>query len=47
MGNTTARASTVALWLRRAHMYAGLFLVPWVLIYATSTMVMNHSSASE
>ena len=24
-------------------MYAGLFLVPWVLIYAVSTVVMNHS----
>lgn len=31
-------------WLRRLHMYAALFLVPWVLIYAVSTAVMNHSS---
>ncbi len=29
--------------LRRTHMYAGLFLVPWVLVYAVSTVVMNHS----
>ena len=35
---------TVSLWLRRDHMHAALFLVPWVLIYATSTLVMNHSS---
>ncbi len=33
-----------ALWLRRAHMYGALFLVPWVLIYAVSTVVMNHGS---
>ena len=28
--------------LRRIHLYAGLFLVPWVLMYALSTMAMNH-----
>jgi hypothetical protein len=30
------------LLLRRIHLYAGLFLVPWVLAYALSTMAMNH-----
>jgi hypothetical protein len=28
--------------LRRIHLYAGLFLAPWVLMYALSTIVMNH-----
>lgn len=28
--------------LRRIHMYAGLFLAPWVLMYAVSTIAMNH-----
>src|SRR4026209_2140712 len=28
--------------LRRIHMYAGLFLAPWMLMYALSTLVMTH-----
>lgn len=28
--------------IRRIHMYLALFLVPWVLMYALSTMAMNH-----
>ena len=28
--------------IRRTHMYLALFLVPWVLMYAFSTMAMNH-----
>ncbi len=28
--------------LRRIHLYAGLFLAPWVLMYALSTVAMNH-----
>ena len=28
--------------LRRVHMYLGLFLAPWMLMYALSTMAMNH-----
>ena len=30
--------------LRRVHMYAALFLIPWVLVYAISTIAMNHNS---
>jgi hypothetical protein len=26
-------------------MYAGLFLMPWILMYAVSTIVMNHRAA--
>lgn len=28
--------------IRRTHMYLALFLVPWVLMYAISTIAMNH-----
>jgi hypothetical protein len=30
--------------IRRIHMYLGLFLAPWMLMYAASTFVMNHRS---
>lgn len=30
--------------LRRIHLYTGFFLAPWVLMYAASTIVMNHRS---
>ena len=29
-------------FLRRTHMYLGLFLIPWTLVYAVSTLSMNH-----
>jgi len=29
-------------FLRRSHMYLALFLIPWTLIYALSTLAMNH-----
>ena len=28
--------------LRRTHLYIALFLIPWILMYAASTFVMNH-----
>lgn len=28
--------------LRRIHMYLGLFLAPWMVMYAVSTIAMNH-----
>lgn len=28
--------------LRRIHMYLGLFFTPWVIVYALSTVAMNH-----
>lgn len=31
-----------SLVLRRTHMYLALFLFPWMLMYALSTLVMNH-----
>jgi len=29
-------------YIRRIHMYSALFLTPWILIYALSSMVFNH-----
>ncbi len=29
-------------WIRRIHMYTGLALVPWVLVYAVSAFLFNH-----
>ncbi len=29
--------------MRTLHLYSGLFLTPWMLIYATSAFLMNHS----
>jgi len=29
-------------FIRRSHMYLALFLSPWLLMYAVSTVVMNH-----
>lgn len=31
------------LLFRRAHLYLGLLLIPWMLVYALSTVVFNHS----
>lgn len=32
-------------FVRRVHLYLALFLAPWVLMYALSTMAMNHRHA--
>lgn len=29
-------------WMRRTHLYAGLFLAPWVLMYGMSGFIFNH-----
>jgi hypothetical protein len=33
---------TLSRLLRRIHMFSGLFLAPWMLMYALSTLVMTH-----
>jgi len=38
-GNASSRASLI---IRRVHMYLGLFLVPWMVMYALSTLAMAH-----
>jgi len=34
--------SKISRLIRRIHMFSGLFLVPWMLMYALSTLVMTH-----
>ncbi len=43
MRSTAQRAR---LWIRRIHLYCGLSLVPWVLLYAVSGLLFNHPSWS-
>jgi len=38
----TETALSVSRLIRRLHMFTGLFLAPWMLMYALSTMVMTH-----
>ena len=33
---------TISTIVRRTHMFLALFFFPWVLMYALSTLVMNH-----
>jgi hypothetical protein len=35
---------TFAHFVRRAHLYAGLFLLPWVIMFGVSTIPINHQS---
>ncbi len=32
-------------WLRRIHLYSGLFMFPWVMLYAGSALLFNHPRA--
>lgn len=36
------KAANPRLWIRRAHLYCGLALLPWVLLYAVSGILFNH-----
>ena len=38
----TARTSGISRLVRRIHMFTGLFLAPWMVMYALSTLVMAH-----
>ncbi|MDA7936460.1 PepSY domain-containing protein [bacterium] len=40
------RKAAAMKWLRRAHLYSGLLLLPWVLIYGISGFLFNHGSSS-
>lgn len=35
---------TFAHFVRRAHLYSGLFLLPWVIMFGVSTIPINHQS---
>ena len=36
--------SRVDRFMRAGHLYTGLFLVPWMAVYATSAFCLNHNS---
>lgn len=33
---------SIVMWMRRVHLYSGLFMFPWVLMYAVSGWFFNH-----
>jgi hypothetical protein len=39
---TTAQTLGISRLVRRIHMFTGLFLAPWMIMYALSTLVMAH-----
>src|SRR5262245_29012244 len=42
IATTTARTHGISRLVRRIHMFTGLFLAPWMVMYALSTLVMAH-----
>lgn len=44
MTDPGSRKLRFSLVVRRVHLFAALFLTPWVLLYATSTLVMHHEA---
>lgn len=40
------RKATAMRWLRRTHLYSGLLLLPWVLIYGISGFLFNHGGST-
>lgn len=41
-----ARRTTILRWIRRLHLYCGLAMLPWVLLYAVSGFLFNHPAIS-
>jgi len=37
--------ATVLRYLRRIHMYASLFMVPWIVLYGSTGFLFNHPTA--
>jgi hypothetical protein len=40
------RKATAMRWLRRSHLYSGLLLLPWVLVYGISGFLFNHGGST-
>ena len=40
------RKAALMRWLRRVHLYSGLLLLPWVLVYGVSGFLFNHGGSS-
>lgn len=36
-------ASKVMYWIRRIHLYSGLFMFPWVMLYGITALLFNHA----
>jgi hypothetical protein len=43
-GRTARPWRRVSVLLRRTHMYLGLFVTPWLMMYALSTIIFNHAA---
>jgi hypothetical protein len=43
-GRPTRPWRRVSVFLRRTHLYLGLFVTPWLMMYALSTLVFNHAA---
>ena len=41
------RGKTAVMWVRRGHLYLGLFLFPWVVLYGVTAFLFNHPRAFE
>lgn len=42
-GRPVSLGRNVSLFIRRTHMYVGLFVTPWLVMYALSTIAFNHA----
>src|SRR6185503_18953582 len=42
IATTTAQTPGISRLVRLIHMFTGLFLAPWMVMYALSTLVMTH-----
>jgi hypothetical protein len=40
-----SKYSRIMKWIRRVHLYLGLFLVPWILLYGITGFLFNHPGA--
>jgi hypothetical protein len=41
----SARWNAALRWIRRVHLYSGLFMFPWVMLYGASAYLFNHPGA--
>lgn len=44
-GRRTNRYNRAMRWVRRFHMYLGLFMFPWILLYGITGFLLNHPGA--
>ena len=39
-------SSNINMWIRRIHLFSGLFMLPWVLLYGFTALLFNHPKIS-